>query len=163
MADERENSENSTEKSGFSPLTALFVLLLSLARVAHGFFWAVPGPTLPSLELNVRQWSAKRTVRRSYRSVNHGSREDNVSLLFSYRSIGVFVGSCLSGYFFPKLGGGKWKLFSLGVILCVDAFGLAVMPILKGLAPKITTIQQFIRYVGVGNHNYDHWWHLGMA
>ena len=63
-------------------------------------------------------------------------REDNVSLLFSYRSIGVFVGSCLSGYFFPKLGGGKWKLFSLGVILCVDAFGLAVMPILKGLSQQ---------------------------
>ena len=67
MADERENSENSensenreisTEKSGFSPLTALFVVLLSLARVAHGFFWAVPGPTLPSLELNVRLGSA---------------------------------------------------------------------------------------------------------
>ena len=66
MADERENSENSensenreisTEKSGFSPLTALFVVLLSLARVAHGFFWAVPGPTLPSLELNVREGS----------------------------------------------------------------------------------------------------------
>ena len=113
MADERENSENS-QNSGFSILTAVFVTLLSLARVAHGFFWAVPGPTLPSLELNVK--------------------EDNVSLLFSYRSIGVFVGSCLSGYFFPKLGTGKWKLFSLGAILCVDAFGLAVMPILKGLA-----------------------------
>merc|ERR1711970_772471 len=107
MADERENN------SGFSPLTALFVTLLSLARVAHGFFWAVPGPTLPSLELNVK--------------------EDNVSLLFSYRSIGVFVGSCLSGYFFPRLGTGKWKLFSLGAILCVDAFGLAVMPILKDM------------------------------
>ena len=101
-----------SESSGFSWHTALFVTLLSLARIAHGFFWAIPGPTLPSLELNVR--------------------EDNVSLIFSYRSIGVFVGACLSGFFYPKIRAGKWRLFSLGLILCVNAIGLALMPILKG-------------------------------
>ena len=53
---EREITENSQspQSSGFSWHTALFVTLLSLARIAHGFFWAIPGPTLPSLELNVR-------------------------------------------------------------------------------------------------------------
>ena len=52
----RESTEipGNSQESGFSWHTALFVTLLSLARIAHGFFWAIPGPTLPSLELNVR-------------------------------------------------------------------------------------------------------------
>jgi len=43
------------------------------------------------------------------------------------------VGSCLSGYFFPKLGSGRWKLLSLGIILCIDSVGLATMPIVKSM------------------------------
>ena len=31
----------------------VFVGTLALARMGHGFFWAIPGPTLPSLEDNV--------------------------------------------------------------------------------------------------------------
>ena len=68
---------------------------------------------MPSLELNVGK--------------------DNVSSIFTFRSAGVFVGSCLSGYFFPKLSAGKWKLLSLGIILCVDSIGLAFMPIVKDM------------------------------
>ena len=73
-------------------------------------------------------WKIRRPV--------HGTlvREDNVSLIFSYRSIGVFVGACLSGFFYPKIRAGKWRLFSLGLILCVNAIGLALMPILKGIS-----------------------------
>lgn len=62
-------------------LTAFFVTLLSLARIAHGFvnliffwplfrfFWSIPGPTLTQLADNVN---------------------DDVDTIFSYRSIGVF-------------------------------------------------------------------------
>jgi len=85
--------------------------------MGHGFFWAIPGPTLPSLEDNVG--------------------EDNVSTIFSYRALGQFVGACICGFFFPRITAGKWKLFSIGFVLILDALGLAIIPIGTGLLLNI--------------------------
>ena len=50
-------------------LNILFIALLALARMGHAFFWAVPGPTMQSLENNVG--------------------ENNVSVIFSFRAAGM--------------------------------------------------------------------------
>ena len=97
-------------------------------------------------------------------------REDNVSLIFSYRSIGVFVGACLSGFFYPKIKTGKWRLCSLGIILCVNATGLALMPILKGCSSDhwgsfgVKWGRKLIfRHVGIGYNNLGDRSHSRMA
>merc|ERR1712110_990293 len=41
------------------------------------------------------------------------------------------VGACICGFFFPRITAGKWKLFSIGFVLILDALGLAVIPIVK--------------------------------
>ena len=48
----------------------------------------MPGPTLPSL------------------AENCDVDNSDVSIIFTFRSIGVFIGACLAGAFFPKLGEG---------------------------------------------------------
>ena len=52
----------------------------------------MPGPTLPSL------------------AENCDVDNSDVSIIFTFRSIGVFIGACLAGAFFPKLGEGKSDL-----------------------------------------------------
>lgn len=51
-------------------------------------FSSVTGPTLPSLADNCNV---------------HNS---DVSIIFTFRAVGIFVGACLVGRFFPKLGKG---------------------------------------------------------
>ena len=59
--------------------------------------------------------------------------KNNVSVIFSFRAVGQLVGAILCAYLFPKLGSGRWKVVSLGVVLIVDAIGLGAIPIVRDL------------------------------
>jgi hypothetical protein len=78
--------------SSKSSLTYIFIGVVAAARIAHGFFTSITGPTLPSLAYNC--------------DVSVG----DVSSVFSWRGLGNVVGAIAAGIIFPRLPSGEFHL-----------------------------------------------------
>jgi len=112
--DNEENAENERTSSK-SSLTYIFIGVVAAARIAHGFFTSITGPTLPSLAYNC--------------DVSVG----DVSSVFSWRGLGNVVGAIAAGIIFPRLPSGKVKLLTIGGTLLFNGIFMAVMPFVTEL------------------------------
>ena len=108
-------------------LVALFISLVAVARIAHGFFTSVTGPTLPSLAYNC------------------GVDTSDVSAVFTWKGLGSVIGAIIAGFVFPRVKSGMGKLGMVGAMLIFNGCAMAGMPfvsdlILLGVISFITTM-----------------------
>ncbi|CAG5108486.1 Oidioi.mRNA.OKI2018_I69.chr1.g3819.t1.cds [Oikopleura dioica] len=113
--EKKENQPVPESSSSKSLLTYIFIGVVAEARIAHGFFTSITGPTLPSLAFNC--------------DVSVG----DVSSVFAWRGLGNVVGAIAAGIILPRLSSGKVKLLTIGGTLLVNGLFIAVIPLLTEL------------------------------
>lgn len=101
------------EKNCF--LVFIFISLVATARIAHGFFTSVTGPTLPSL------------------AENCGVSTGDVASVFTWKGLGQIIGAIVAGLAFPRITTGTWKLVWCGIFILFNGCAMAVMPFISDL------------------------------